>query len=84
MTPPATLDEARDLVTRALLDVAPDLEGLTIRPDDRFQEDLDLDSMDLLNLLAAISEQSGVEIPEADYAALGSIAQCAAYLAAHA
>jgi acyl carrier protein len=84
MTPPATLDEARDLVIHSLLDVAPDLAGLTIRPDDRFQEDLDLDSMDLLNLLAAISERSGVEIPEADYAVLGSVAECAAYLAAHA
>jgi acyl carrier protein len=32
------------------------------------QEVLDLDSMDFLNAMIAIHEQTGVDIPEADYA----------------
>jgi hypothetical protein len=31
------------------------------------QDELDLDSMDFLNLMVGIHEQTGVEVPERDY-----------------
>ena len=84
MTKPVTDDEARRLVTAALLDVAPDLDPAAIAPTDRLQEDLELDSMDVLNLFGTLSEQTGLDIPEADYGQLATIAGCAAYLAGRA
>ena len=78
-----TAIEAHELVRDVLRDIAPDLDPATIDPAARFQEDLQLDSMDLFNVLVALSERTGIDIPEADYAALGSIEDCAAYLAAH-
>jgi acyl carrier protein len=43
-------------------------------------EQIDLDSMDLLNLVIAIHEATGVDIPEADYPEMASLDGCAAYL----
>jgi acyl carrier protein len=81
MTKPATLDDARRLVLATLTDVAPDLEPESLADTDRLQEDLDLDSMDVLNLFATLSECTGIDIPESDYGRLGTIAGCAGYLA---
>lgn len=82
MTPPAlgTIDDARRLVVAAVLDIAPDLEGTEIPPEADLRQDLDLDSMDLVNLTAALSEQLGADIPERDYSLLDTIGACAAYV----
>jgi acyl carrier protein len=45
---------------------------------------VDLDSMDWLNFLVALHERFKVEIPEADYAKLGTLDQVTAYLQAKA
>jgi acyl carrier protein len=47
------------------------------------REQLDLDSMDLLNLLVAIGERTRVEIPEVDAARLRTLDQLVAYLERH-
>jgi acyl carrier protein len=75
------MTDTRALVLAALTDVAPDIDPATVDPAARLQEDLDLDSMDFLNLVTALSEQTGIDIPEADYDRLGSVDDCVAYLA---
>jgi acyl carrier protein len=49
-----------------------------------FNEQLDIDSMDFLNFVIALDEATGVEIPERDYAQLGTLDGCVRYLEAHA
>jgi acyl carrier protein len=83
MSPPTTSAEARSLVVATLVDIAPDLDPASIDPDARLQEDLDLDSMDFLNFLTALSEETGLELPESDYPRLATVADCAGYLLAH-
>jgi acyl carrier protein len=78
--PLVTIDDARRAVLDALVDVAPDLEGTDIPPEAELQADLGLDSMDFVNLLAALSEQLEVDIPERDYSLLDTVEACAAYL----
>ena len=68
----------RDVVT----EVAPDVDPAELTPDTRLQEDLELDSMDVLNVMAALSERTGVDIPEADYSKLATLGGAADYLAA--
>ncbi len=80
MTASTTLEDARRLVVDALLEIAPDLEGSPIPPDADLRQDLDLDSMDLVNLTAALSERLGADIPERDYDRLDTVEACAAYL----
>jgi acyl carrier protein len=76
----ATIDDARHVVLEAVLEIAPDLEGTEIPPEADLREDLDLDSMDLVNLTAALSESLGADIPERDYSRMQTIEACAAYL----
>lgn len=82
MTPPplATIEDARRLVLDALVDVAPDLEGTRIPADALLREDLGLDSMDFMNLMAALSELLDADIPERDVSQLETVEACAAYL----
>jgi acyl carrier protein len=64
-----------------LVDVAPDLDPAAIGDDAHLQDDLGLDSMDFLNLVAALHARFGLPIPEADYARLSTPARAVAYLA---
>jgi len=65
-----------------LVNVAPDLDPATIGPDDQLQDDLELDSMDVLNLVAALHDKLGIDIPEDDYVQIETPAKAADYLAA--
>jgi len=73
--------EIRATVLRLLGDVAPEADLAALRPDAPLREQLDLDSMDFLNLMIAIHEAFGVEIPEADYPRLATLDGCVEYLA---
>ncbi len=72
--------ELRDAVIRALTNVAPDSDPAMIDPDADIAEQLDLDSMDFLNVVVAIAEQTGIEIPERDYGKLTTLDDLVAYL----
>jgi acyl carrier protein len=61
---------------------APDLAEETIPPDADLRETLDLDSMDLVNWIAALHRRLGVDIPELDYPKLRTLDATADYLAA--
>jgi acyl carrier protein len=64
-----------------LTSVAPDLDAGAIGDNDHLQDDLGLDSMDFLNLVAALHERFGLPIPETDYPRLATPAGAVAYLA---
>jgi len=77
-----TATEARDLVIRLLAEIAPDADASTLEGGDDLQESLDLDSMDLMGLVTAVSEQTGRDIPDRDAARLRTLDDWSAYLAA--
>jgi acyl carrier protein len=60
-----TPDDARALVLRLLGDIAPDADLDTLDPAADLQEEVELDSMDAMNLVTAISEETGTDIPDA-------------------
>lgn len=72
--------QAREAVTAALAGVAPeaDLDGLD--PGARLRDELDLDSLDFLNLVQALKDLTGVEIPEADYRRVDTLGELLGYL----
>lgn len=61
--------------------VAPDIAPETVGDDDHIQEDLELDSMDVLNLVTALHQRFGIDIPEADYPEIATLALAVRYLA---
>jgi acyl carrier protein len=72
------------LVRAVVTEIAPDVDLAALTAETRLQEDLELDSMDVLNVMAALSERTGIDIPEADYPRLATVGGAADYLAAHA
>ncbi len=76
-----THDDIRTAFLEELVKVAPDLDPEGISDTDHIQDDLELDSMDVLNLVAALHVRFGVDIPEPDYIQIATPALAAAYLA---
>ena len=77
-----TRDEVRVTVLRVLGDIAPEADLASLKPDVGFREQLDLDSMDVLNFVVGLHAALGVEIPEADYPKLATLDHCLDYLTA--
>ena len=75
-----TDDQIKALVLAELNKIAPEIELDKIDPAVDLREQVDLDSMDLLNLAIAIHQATGVDIPEADYPRMASLNGCVAYL----
>ena len=65
-----------------LEDVAPEADFDEIEPDEDIREALDIDSFDFLNVLIALNDETGVEIPEADYGKLVSLDDIVKYVVA--
>lgn len=74
--------ELRAAVLAELKRIAPEVEEAELQAARPLREQVDLDSMDWLNFLVALHERLKVEIPEADYARLGTLDQTVDYLAA--
>ena len=71
---------AREAVFAVLARIAPELAPAAIVPGKPLRDQVDLDSMDWLNILVALHEQLGVDIPEADYGRLVTLDDIVAYL----
>ncbi|NVM94243.1 acyl carrier protein [Arthrobacter wenxiniae] len=75
--------EARKAVRAAIGKVAPDVDAEEINDGSRLRQDLELDSLDFLRLVEIIAHDCGLDIPEQDYPAVGTIKGLVGYLAAH-
>ncbi len=76
-----TEQELRDVLIGALTQVAPEIDPAQIDPAADLAEQLDIDSMDFLNVIVAVHERTGIEIPERDYGKLATLDDAVAYLA---
>ncbi len=72
-----------DQILDMLHHIAPDVDPASVDPKRPLAEQLDLDSMDYQNLLAAISTQYALPIPEVDVARLRSVDDLVHYVEAH-
>ncbi|MGA8145839.1 MAG: phosphopantetheine-binding protein [Candidatus Acidiferrales bacterium] len=77
-----TKDEIKAAVLRRLGEVAPEADLAALKPNLRLRDQLDIDSMDLLNFVIGLHKEFKVDIPEADYPKLGTLDGCIEYLAA--
>lgn len=76
-----TKTDFRAAFLEELTRVAPDIDPAMVGDNDHIQDDLELDSMDVLNLVAALHERLGVNIPEADYEEIATPGLAVPYLA---
>jgi len=75
-----TKDACKKLVIDIISDIAPDEDLAAIKPDVRLRDQLQLDSMDFLDIVMELRKRHGIEVPEADYMQLASLDSCAEYL----
>ncbi len=78
-----TTDEIVLAVKDIIATIAPDeeLDGLTL--DEPLREQIELDSMDFLDIVMELRKRYGVHVPEEDYPELATLRGCADYLAPH-
>ncbi|MDJ1008128.1 MAG: acyl carrier protein [Paracoccaceae bacterium] len=75
-----TDDDIRALFLEELARIAPDIDPGTVGGGDHIQDDLELDSMDVLNLVTALHARTGIDIPEPDYPQIETADKAVAYL----
>jgi len=78
----ANRDEIEAAVIEELGNIAPDIDAAAADRNADLREEFDIDSMDFLNLIIALHERLGVDIPEVDYPKLASIEGAVSYLCA--
>lgn len=74
----------REDITKAIIeiinDILPDGDCSGINPDARLRDQLELDSMDFLDIVMELRKKYGIEVPESDYPQLATLNSCANYL----
>ena len=75
-----TKDDCKKLVIDIISDIAPDEDLSTIKSEIRLRDQLQLDSMDFLDIVMELRKRHGIEVPEADYMQLATLDGCANYL----
>jgi acyl carrier protein len=70
----------REEVLDILRDIAPDEDLSQLDDDVRFREQLELDSMDFLDIVMELRKRHRIQIPEDDYMNLASMNSTVAYL----
>ncbi len=76
-----TKEEIREAVLEILEDIAPDEDLSDLKDDVSFREQLELDSMDFLDIVMELRRRYRVNIPEEEYTALASMNSTVEYLA---
>ncbi len=75
-----TKEECKQIVLDIISEIAPDEDLGSVKPDVRLRDQLDLDSMDFLDIVMELRKKFGINVPEADYMKLASLDSCAEYL----
>lgn len=73
--------ELRAAVLKALHRVAPEADLATLDPKADIREELDIDSIGILEFATGIQKETGIEVPERDYPYVVRIDDCVEYLA---
>jgi len=76
-------ESVRAKVLGSILEIAPDLSQEDLEPDVDLRSEIGLDSIDLLNIVSAIGERTGFEIPEVDLPGLHTVTDLVGYIEIH-
>ena len=75
-----TAGEIREAILDILGDITPDEDLSTLKGETPFREQLQLDSMDFLDIVMELRKRYRVQVPEQDYNELASMASTVKYL----
>jgi acyl carrier protein len=75
-----TREEIRTAFLEELVRIAPEIDPETVADEDHLLDDLELDSMDILNFVSALHDRLGIDIAEPDYPRIATLAEAMPYL----
>lgn len=75
-----TREEIKDLVLEIIEDIDEDADFDALNPDEPLRDQLDLDSMDFLDIVMELRKRYKLQIPEEDYPQLATLTSCVDYL----
>ena len=75
-----TAEETKQAVIDIISDIAPDEDLSNLEGDKPLRDQIDLDSMDFLDIVMELRKRYKVEVPEADYMELNTLNGCVSYL----
>ncbi len=71
----------RDIIVGIIEVVAPDADLSNLKSDVRLRDQLDMDSMDFLDIVMELRKRYKIEVPKEEYPELATLDGCVSYLA---
>jgi acyl carrier protein len=75
-----TREDIKALILEIIADIDDEADFDNLQPDKPLRDQLDLDSMDFLDIVMELRKRHQLQIPEADYPHLASLNSCVNYL----
>ena len=75
-----TIDEIKNVLLEIIQDIDDEADLENLNPADALRDQLDLDSMDFLDIVMELRKRYQIQIPEADYPQLATLDSCVNYL----
>jgi len=75
-----TIEEIKLVILAIIKDIDEDADIDNLKPDQQLRDQLDLDSMDFLDIVMELRKRYKLQIPEADYPHLATLQSCISYL----
>ena len=72
--------EVKNIVLRIISIVSPDADLSDVKDDVSLRDQLDMDSMDFLDIVMELRKRFKIEVPKEDYPKLATLASCVSYL----
>jgi acyl carrier protein len=73
--------EVKEKILNIIRDISPDEDVDQVDPAISLREQLDLDSMDFLDIVMELRKRHKIEVPQEDYTKLATLNSCVEYLA---
>ena len=75
-----TVDEIRNVILEIIQDIDDEADLENLNPGEALRDQLDLDSMDFLDIVMELRKRYHIQIPEADSPDLATLDSCVNYL----
>ena len=79
-TPIRSAINVKNAVLEIIAKVAPDADLSNVKGDVRLRDQLDIDSMDFLDIVMELRKNYKIEVPKEDYPKLATLDECEKYL----
>lgn len=75
-----TREQISQSIISIINDILPEGDCSAVDPERKLRDQLELDSMDFLDIVMELRKKYGIEVPEADYPQLATLNSCVNYL----